>query len=70
MRLNLGAALRARRARLGLRQAQVCEVVDITADYLSLLERGLRRPSLDLLEKLAGAYDMPLSALIADAERG
>jgi transcriptional regulator with XRE-family HTH domain len=37
-------------------------------NYISLLERGLRSPTVDVLERLAQALGMTPSALIAGAE--
>ena len=36
--------------------------------YISLLERGLRNPSLDTILKLAGALDCPAWKLVRETE--
>lgn len=36
--------------------------------YISLLERGLRNPSLDTIMKLAGALDCPAWKLVRETE--
>jgi transcriptional regulator with XRE-family HTH domain len=66
--MNLGSALRRRRADLGLRQRQVAERVGITEDYLGLIERGQRSPSADLLEKLSEELHVPVSWVFLESE--
>lgn len=66
--MNLGSVIRKRRAELGLRQKAVAEEIGVSEDYLSLIERDQRTPSLEMLEKLAAALSVPVSYLLFEAE--
>lgn len=44
----------------GLRQEDLAALVGCSQPYLSLLERGKRRPSDDLLSRIAAAVDCDL----------
>ncbi|MDC3956886.1 helix-turn-helix transcriptional regulator [Polyangium jinanense] len=63
---RLGARLRARREALGLSQAELAEKVDISANYVGVLERGLKLPTLDTLVALAKALDVPVADLLGE----
>ncbi len=47
---------------------QVGEAVKLSVSYLSDLERGRAKPSLDTLERLAGYYEMSLADLVSGIE--
>ena len=53
-----GTVLRTARDAAGLSQEQLAEAADVDRTYLSLLERGLRQPTLHMLLRLACAVDM------------
>jgi transcriptional regulator with XRE-family HTH domain len=61
-----GAALRNARIERNLTQEVIAELGGVDRTYPSLLERGLRTPSLDVIVQLADALKMPASSLIAD----
>jgi|SRR5579863_10284178 len=63
--------IRSRRAELQLSQQQVAEVLGVTPDYLSLVESGHRRLSLDHVAALAHALAVPgaLVCMLALKER-
>jgi transcriptional regulator with XRE-family HTH domain len=63
---RLGARLRARREALGLSQAELAENADISANYVGVLERGLKLPTLDKLFALAKALGVPASELLGE----
>jgi len=66
----LGDAIRARRGEIdGLSQEGLADLAGMHRTYVGEIERGLRNPSYRNLVKLAGALDMPLSELVARAER-
>ncbi len=65
--VRLGARVRARREALGMSQAELAEKVDISANYVGVLERGLKLPTLDTLVVLAKALGVPASELVGDA---
>lgn len=49
-----------------LTQEQLAERADIGASYLARIEIGTRRPTLDVLGRIADALGVPLHRLIAD----
>lgn len=63
----LGEYLREQRrsARLSLRQ--LADEAGVSNPYLSQIERGLRRPSADVLQRLAGALQISSEAMYARA---
>lgn len=52
------------RTRQGLNLQAASEVAGVSTGYLSRLERGLRRPSAEVLEKLAAAYGVEVELLL------
>ncbi|MDH6576851.1 XRE family transcriptional regulator [Kitasatospora sp. MAP5-34] len=62
--------LRRLRAKSGLTLAALSEATGISKSTLSRLESGQRRPSLELLLPLAGAYRVPLDDLVGAPEVG
>ena len=64
---KIGEKLRRRRNELGLTQTEVAGDI-ITRNMLSLIEAGKATPSLEVLDKIAAALDMPLSYLFSHSE--
>ncbi|MFD9358291.1 helix-turn-helix domain-containing protein [Streptomyces sp. NPDC060031] len=62
--------LKALRAQRGLTLAALSEATGISKSTLSRLESGQRRPSLELLLPLAGAYHVALDDLVGAPEVG
>jgi transcriptional regulator with XRE-family HTH domain len=66
----LGDAIRARRGEIdGLSQEGLADLAGMHRTYVGDIERGLRNPSYRNLVKLAAALEVPLSELVARAER-
>src|ERR1051325_912988 len=63
----VGARLKIIRARRGLTQQVVSERAGISAAFLSFLETGRKKGSLETYHKLAGALDVTLDTLFRDA---
>jgi transcriptional regulator with XRE-family HTH domain len=61
----VGPRLRALRRRRGTTLAQLTEATGISASTLSRLESGQRRPTLELLLRLARAHAVALDELVA-----
>ena len=61
---RLGARVRARRGELQLAQADLAEKIDTSVEYVSMLERGTRLPSLPTLIALAAALELSVDALL------
>ncbi|WHZ17101.1 MAG: hypothetical protein OJF52_003953 [Nitrospira sp.] len=61
---RLGRRIRELRLKAGLTQEQLAERADLHPTYLGSVERGERNLSLNNLDKLAGALQVPLHSLL------
>ena len=57
--MNVGEAIKDLRARRKFSQKELAKELGITQGYLSLIERGDREPSLDLIKKISGSLRIP-----------
>jgi len=64
--LAFGAALRAARKDRGMTQEQLADAAGIDRTFPTLLERGLRTPTLSTLLRLAEALGISAEALVED----
>lgn len=48
----------------GLTQEQLAEIVNVSVSYLGKIERGVQRPSIDLLIELAVKFNVSLDYII------
>jgi transcriptional regulator with XRE-family HTH domain len=62
--LAFGDTLRAARAQRGVSQDHIAEVCEIDRSYQSLLERGLRVPTLFILLRLAESLSVTPESLV------
>jgi transcriptional regulator with XRE-family HTH domain len=64
----LGRKIAEQRKRRGLSQPELARMIDRSVAWVSQVERGVRKVDrMSVLETLAGALDMPLSELAAEA---
>lgn len=56
----IGNRIRVRRKELNLSLEELARRTDLTASFLSLIERDINNPSLDSLRRIAEALDVPL----------
>jgi len=63
-----GKVLRKLREAKKLSQEKLAELCDLDRTYISLLERGLRQPTISTLFKIADALDLPPSELVKKVE--
>ena len=63
-----GKALRLLRRSHDLKQRELATKLDISRSYVSELESGNRTPSLDLLDRYAQTFKIPVSSLVFFAE--
>jgi transcriptional regulator with XRE-family HTH domain len=63
LRKKFGERLREIRAQRGMTQERFAETLDISVDFLSLIERGINAPSFDTLEKMAKRLRLPVTDL-------
>jgi transcriptional regulator with XRE-family HTH domain len=66
---RFGAVLRRRRGQAGLSQEKLAALAGLHRNYVGLLERGLRMPSIAVAQQLAGALNTTLSEFFAEVER-
>lgn len=66
--LAFGKVLRERRKLAGLTQEKLALEADVQRNYVSLIERGVHQPTINVIFKLAAALNCRPSALIADVE--
>jgi transcriptional regulator with XRE-family HTH domain len=66
MRLCIGSNLKKARTAAGLSLRQMQTKSDVSANYLSELERGLRGATVDVLVQLAYHLDTTLADLISE----
>jgi transcriptional regulator with XRE-family HTH domain len=63
LRRNFGIRLKAIRLDRKLTQEEFAELVGISVDFLSLIERGINSPSFDALERMAAGLELPVREL-------
>jgi transcriptional regulator with XRE-family HTH domain len=64
----IGEALRLIRTFHDLKQNQLADQLGISTSHLSEIEKGVKKPSLDLLERYSKQFSMPLSEILFFAE--
>jgi transcriptional regulator with XRE-family HTH domain len=68
LREQFGSRLLSIRRRRGLTQEQFAELIGISVDFLSLIERGINAPSFETLEHTAEQLGMSVSQLFTFGE--
>ena len=63
---RIGSRIRARREARGLSQAKLAELVDVTPNFIGLLERGEKMPTVTRLATLAEVLGTKPGALLGD----
>ena len=64
--MNIGTTIRGYRLQKGMSQGDIEKRTGLLRCYLSRVENGHTVPSLDTLQKIAGALELPLSQFFAD----
>jgi transcriptional regulator with XRE-family HTH domain len=62
---RIGERVRTRREALGWSQAKLAEIAGISPNYVGVVERGEKLPTLDTLDAMANALSVPPGALLA-----
>jgi len=65
----IGDILRAEREKLGLSQEQVAERAGVDRTYISILERGLKSPTLETFERVCRALNTLPEHVIGSSRR-
>jgi transcriptional regulator with XRE-family HTH domain len=63
LRKKFGQNLRLIRAERRMTQERFAETLDISVDFLSLMERGVSAPSFETLERMAKRLRLPVAEL-------
>lgn len=63
IRVRIGRNVKARREALKLSQEEFADRAKLHRTYVSGVERGVRNPTITVLEKFARALDVPIGAL-------
>jgi len=63
LRRQFGTRLKAIRLERRLTQEEFAELVGISVDFLSLIERGINAPSFKVLERMSGRLHVPVRDL-------
>ena len=66
----LGEELRKCRLKAGLTQEHLAFEAGISRNYVSLLERNEKSPTLDVLIRLCKAMGVPAARIVAKVEKG
>jgi transcriptional regulator with XRE-family HTH domain len=61
--MNIGQAIRTLRKTESMNQEEFASSVGITQSYLSLIETGHKKPSLEVLQQMADIVNTPLPVL-------
>jgi transcriptional regulator with XRE-family HTH domain len=64
---GLGEFIRAQRELANLSVRQLAEIADVSNPYLSQVERGLYKPSADILKNIASALHMSAETMFSQA---
>jgi len=66
---SFGSVLRESRQAAGISQEELASQAGLHRTYVSLMERGHRAPSIEVIWRLAAALGSTMAELIADTER-
>lgn len=64
----LGEALRLIRVYHDLKQNQAAQLLGLSTSYLSEIERGQKTPTLEIIDRYAKAFEMPVSSIMFFSE--
>jgi len=65
---RFGVAVRRRRIAAGLSQETLAEKADLHPTYMSMVERGVRNPTIEVAARISRALRMGLPDLIIEAQ--
>ena len=66
-RLKIGQNIKLFRENLGIKQKDLAELLDVSVNYLSLLEHNKREPSLAFLKRISKAMKVPITFFLIEA---
>jgi transcriptional regulator with XRE-family HTH domain len=69
LKTMIGGVLRAKRKKLGVSQEKIAEIAGVDRTYVSILERGLKSPTVETLEKICAALGTLPERVIEEARK-
>lgn len=66
---SLGKQIKIARKKKGVKQYELAELVNVSQNYISLIENGKKIPSMSVLQKIAAVLDVPAGVLISEDTR-
>ena len=69
IKAKIGTVLRSRREKLSLSQEKLAEMAGLDRTYISILERGLKSPTLETFEKICDALGVLPERIIEEARK-
>jgi transcriptional regulator with XRE-family HTH domain len=67
---KFGRVIRRRREAAGLSQEKLAALAGLHRTYVSLLERGKRMPSIEVVRVIAAALETTMTSIIGELEKG
>lgn len=67
---RFGKVVRQARLARGFSQERLAERAELDRTFISMIERGVRKPTLETAQRLAEALGVPLARMIEEAEKG
>ncbi len=64
--MNVGKRIREIRKKHNMKLEDLAEKTGLSLSYISLIERGLKNPSLKALERIAKAFSLPTSYFFSE----
>lgn len=65
--VNIGRSIKFVRVAAGIKQGEMAKRLDISQNYLSLLENNKAEPSLSLLRRMSAAFNVPVSFFMLES---
>jgi transcriptional regulator with XRE-family HTH domain len=69
LRKSIGGVLRTKREKLGISQEEVADRAGVDRTYISILERGLKSPTIETFERICSALQTLPECVIEKARR-
>ena len=62
--MDIGAKIKEMRQKMKMSRKEFAKAAGISASYLSEIERGLKRPTVDIILKISKAFNLKISELL------
>lgn len=69
LRIQFGKKLRKIRRHRDYTQEKLAELLNVSVEFISNMERGINAPSFETIEKIAQAFDLPINELFTFEEK-